>query len=162
MEHLPEEIDLTLGRLFSTEFRDKFDTVNRYHHYTISAGEFYELTERAAWLDGLLFNITPHPWSETIFMKDAWAVEEHLNAWFNNYLKFFGELPELQPGELAISELHYMSMYDGRKCEYCGTDIDLLTKSSYNGMCNVCTEQHDYRRNGFFAEDVSESEFPLE
>lgn len=162
MEHLPEEIDLTLGRLFSTEWNDKYDTHRRYLNYTVSVGEFYDFSGRSTILEDLMFNITPHPWSNTIFMKDAWENEELLNAWFNNYLKFFGNLPELSPGEMAISELHYMAMYDGKKCEYCGTDIDLLTKSAYNGMCNVCTEDHDYRRNGFFAEDTSSEFFPLE
>lgn len=162
MEHLPEEIDLTLGRLFSTEWNDKFDTVRRYSHYTVSSGEFYDLAGgRSVMLDEIMFNITPHPWSDTIFMKDAWTNEEQLNVWFNNYLKYFGELPELSPGEIAFSELHYMAMYDGRKCEQCGNDIDLLTKSAYHGMCNVCTEHHDYSRNGFFAEDTSDF-FPLE
>jgi hypothetical protein len=155
MEHLPEEIDLTFGRLFSTEWNDKFDNVRRYINYTEDVGELYNLTGQFRMLENLTFVITPHPWAETIFKKDLWDHDSNRDAWLWTYQRFFGEYPSMTEEEKRSSELMYYEMYDGKTCEYCVNTIDFFTKSRYSGMCNICTEREDYiRKHGFFAEEI--------
>ena len=81
MDHLPEEIDLTLGRLFSTEPRDKFDSARHYHDYVNGTGSFYDMSSRSMELDRIFGNIEPHPWSDTIFQKDIWERERAREEW---------------------------------------------------------------------------------
>jgi hypothetical protein len=162
-DNLPSEIDLTLGREFSTDFHDKFESVRRYINFVKDGGEFWEFNNtrfRSLTLEAIYGDFTPHPWTETIFQKDIWKAEEDQNQWLSTYKKFFGSLPALAPGEMAVEEIYHYELYDGNNCEYCDRHIDLLRKSKYHGMCNFCSEAEDYRRVGFFAEAVSE--FPLE